>query len=243
MMNYRNVLCLLGIGLIGVGLCFADPASSASKDPALKEALQKLNGIIGAWRGTGQPRRGSNNGAWRENAEFVWDFTGDAPAIKYVVNDGKLTAMARMTYDAAAKKYVVQLERPDGTNETLAGNWDGGRLVCESDGEGEQQRLTITPLNEKRTLVLFESRPTPEGTFHRIAEVGYTRAGTRLALPGGGQPECIVTGGAASTPVMYKGKTYYVCCTGCKQAFEDDPEGIIADAEERIRKARESLGN
>ncbi|MCB9949391.1 MAG: YHS domain-containing protein [Planctomycetaceae bacterium] len=42
---------------------------------------------------------------------------------------------------------------------------------------------------------------------------------------------------------MYKGKTYYVCCTGCKQAFEDDPEGIIAAAEERIRKARESLGN
>ncbi len=24
-------------------------------------------------------------------------------------------------------------------------------------------------------------------------------------------------------------KTYYVCCTTCKQAFEDDPEGILAE--------------
>ncbi|MBV9126060.1 MAG: YHS domain-containing protein [Planctomycetes bacterium] len=48
--------------------------------------------------------------------------------------------------------------------------------------------------------------------------------------------ECIVTGGLGTIPVSYKGITYYVCCTGCKQAFEDNPEKILKEAAKR--KAR-----
>jgi YHS domain-containing protein len=39
--------------------------------------------------------------------------------------------------------------------------------------------------------------------------------------------------------VKYKGQTYYVCCTGCKQAFEDDPEGVIKEAAERRKRERD----
>ena len=53
----------------------------------------------------------------------------------------------------------------------------------------------------------------------------------------------MVTGGAASIPVSYKGKTYYVCCTGCKQAFDDDPEGILAEYESRLKQAREKAAS
>jgi len=28
---------------------------------------------------------------------------------------------------------------------------------------------------------------------------------------------------------MHEGKTWHVCCQGCRQAFENDPGGIIAD--------------
>ena len=29
----------------------------------------------------------------------------------------------------------------------------------------------------------------------------------------------------------YKGKTYYFCCTGCKVAFEKDPEKYLKEVE------------
>jgi YHS domain-containing protein len=38
--------------------------------------------------------------------------------------------------------------------------------------------------------------------------------------------------------VQYKGKTYYVCCTGCRDAFLDDPEGILEEYAERVAKRK-----
>ena len=38
--------------------------------------------------------------------------------------------------------------------------------------------------------------------------------------------ECIVTGGLGKIPVSYMGQTYYVCCTGCRDAFNENPAKI-----------------
>ena len=48
--------------------------------------------------------------------------------------------------------------------------------------------------------------------------------------------ECIVTGGAASIAVSFQGKTYYVCCSGCRDAFNEDPAKIIAAAAKAGKK-------
>jgi YHS domain-containing protein len=48
----------------------------------------------------------------------------------------------------------------------------------------------------------------------------------------------VVTGGAGTISVTHKGQTYYVCCTGCQQAFEDDPEGVLAEYAARLEKER-----
>ena len=45
--------------------------------------------------------------------------------------------------------------------------------------------------------------------------------------------ECIVSGGKGTIPVSYNGKTYYVCCSGCRDAFKDDPEKFIKEAEKK----------
>lgn len=217
-------------------------ADDATPDvAAAKTALQQFNELIGGWRGTGQPRRGSNAGAWQETAEFVWEFKGEVPAINYVVKDGKLATQGRITWDANAKSFQMEFVAPDNTTRAMTGTWDDGKIIFNSavDDGGEVHRLTITPLNEKRTLVLHEKKKETAAAFNRIAEVGYTREGTRLAISGSGQPECIVTGGLGTMTVSYMGKTYYVCCSGCKQAFEDDPAGIIAEAAERLKKEKE----
>src|SRR6478736_3694018 len=84
-------------------------------------------------------------------------------------------------------------------------------------------RISIRTVAEgDRLLILYERRVDGGDRFARIAEVGYTRVGSTFAK-GSGQPECVVTGGLGTIKVTYQGKTYYVCCTGCRDMFDDDP--------------------
>lgn len=234
----QNSLCLLLAMAICLSLAAAPETLTTEARREAKEALVDFNDLIGGWRGVGQPRRGSNQGAWRQNAEWVWDFKPDSVGVKYVVKDGKLVRTARVTWDAAAEQYVLELTTPQMQKRVYRGPRDGEQIVLTSapDDDGVTHRITITRLNEKRTLVLHEKQSTGQQSFFRVAEVGYTREGTRLATPGGGGPECIVTGGTGTMRVTHNGKTYYVCCTGCRQAFEADPDGIIAEAAARKKQ-------
>ncbi len=253
----HTVACGVVVGVLTLGAMFAflqrthsappmvSPAvvATSAKVPAdSKEALAKLNELIGEWRGVGMPRRGSRVGAWMESAEWVWDFKEKTPAVRYDIEKGKLLTSARLTWDAKDQKFHLKATLPDKASRQYQGDFDNaGKLVLESpaDKENTSYRITVTPLNEKRTLVLHEQR-TGEGFYRRIAEVGYTRAGTSLAVEGAGEIECIVTGGKGTIKVSFEGKTYYVCCSGCKQAFDDDPAGVVAAYKQKVadRKAK-----
>jgi YHS domain-containing protein len=89
--------------------------------------------------------------------------------------------------------------------------------------------------------VVYQSRLSAQHQFSLVAEVGYTRDGTRLAEEGSSGPECIVTGGKGTMTTIYKGKTYWFCCTGCRDAFIDDPDGVIAEAEQRAAKKKAAV--
>lgn len=225
---------LLFVPCLTLTLCAVEQTQKPEENPA-QTALAEFNDLIGGWRGIGQPQRGSARGAWKETADWAWSFENKEPALMYQVEDGKHLASVRLTYAPKEEQYRAKVTYADESTRNFAGKLDEKRLalISEPDKEAQTQRLTITQLNEKRTLVLLE-RSIAEDRYFRIAEVGYTREGTRLAISGANGPECVVTGGRATTPVSYKGKTYYVCCTGCKQAFEDDPEGIIAAYEEKL---------
>ena len=114
------------------------------------------------------------------------------------------------------------------------------RLVLESatKDQAEVHRVTLAILNENRVTLLLEKRPEQQSFYTRVAEIGYQRNGTRLAVAGNSGPECVVTGGLGTISVTYKGKTYYVCCTGCRDAFQDDPEGILADYQKRKKEEK-----
>jgi len=240
-------LCLAGVFVTqGIQIVAAEPmAKDDSKPPEstdAKAALAEFNDLIGEWRGVGMPKRGSRVGAWFESAEWIWDFAEKTPALRYDVEKGQLLESARLTWNPKEERFELKATLPDRSNREYAGRLDeAGKLILESpaDGEGVSHRITVTRLNEKRTLVLHETR-TGQGLYRRVAEVGYTREGTSLASAGAGELECIVTGGKGTIKVSYKGKTYYVCCTGCQQAFEDDPDGTIAAFEKKIaeRKAK-----
>lgn len=217
----------------------ADRSSGESRS-ASQEALSELNTLIGGWRGTGQPMRGSTKGSWTETAEWVWEIKKDHVGIRYAVTGGKLLSSALVTWDADEKKYLLEATLPDKSKRDYAGTLSGNKLTfeTEADQSGDVSQIVVTLLREDRTLVLFQNRRKDQTQFSRVAELGYTREGTKLAEETSAGPECIVTGGKGTMSTVYKGKTYYFCCTGCRDAFNDDPDTIIAQAEEKARKKK-----
>lgn len=241
----RNLAVLLAMipafeVLHGDDTAVKSPLSPEHSRQAAKEALEVFNPLVGGWRGVGQPQRNSNKGAWTETGEWVWEIKKDVVGLRYNVTDGKQLATALLTYDPVKKIYTLDATLPDKSSRRYEGKLVENKLVLESkaDDAGATHQLVLTRLNEKRTLVLFQSRKGAQTQFARVAEVGYTREGTKLAEEGVDGPECVVTGGKGTMQVQHKGKTYYVCCTGCRDAFLDDPEGILAEYAERVAKRK-----
>ena len=63
--------------------------------------------------------------------------------------------------------------------------------------------------------------------FTRLIEVGLTKDGESLASARAAhseRPKCIVTGGSATMSMSYQGRTFLICCTGCRDEFIENPE-------------------
>lgn len=231
-------ICCISPAVLGAALVIAPLLGLAEEEAkhAVPAAFESFRPLIGQWRGTGQVRRGSTRGAWQETAEWRYEFGEDRPRLVLDVSDGN--HVDRLVLRAKNAGLAAELVDIEGNSTPLSvEKADDKKVVFVEGGEDtSRRRLTLTTLNEKRTLLLIESARAGSDRFRRVAEVGYTREGTRLAGDSAGGPECIVTGGKGTIQVSYQGKTYYVCCTGCKQAFEADPEAILADAAERAAK-------
>jgi hypothetical protein len=229
-------LCgLLVLGALTLGV--AGDSTPLPQQTVIAE-LQPQQYLIGQWRGVGQVRRGSAQGAWQETGAAVWELTKDRTGIRWTATDGKLWKAALLTVQPGDRPLVLLLTLPDDAVREYRGQRDGDRLVFESaaDSRKEVHRATFTPLGENRVTVLFEKRGEQQSFYQRVAEIGFQRAGTRLAATDGNGPECVVTGGLGTIAVTHNGQTYYVCCTGCRDAFNDDPQGILAAWAERQRK-------
>lgn len=241
-----GLFLILVVGGWGVGQETASKsAAPAGAKSVAKEALTPFQDLVGGWNGTGQPKRNSAAGAWREKAEWRWKFSGEHVALEYAVEEGKLLKSAQMSFDPKSKALRLKTVELSTAKDQIVereyvGAPNGNKLVFDTptkDG-AEGRRITITRLNEKRMLVLFEQKGAGQNFFNRIAEVGYTREGTRLAESDQTGPECVVTGGAGTIKVSYKGETYWVCCTGCRDAFNDDPEGVLADYRKKLEERK-----
>lgn len=229
---------VLAISLTGSHADDDGVKSTGSKSPpdkatrsAIQEALSPFNSLIGGWRGVGQVRRGSTRGAWQETGTFIWKFSGGNVGIEYQVKDPKHVKTGLISWDPAKKHFTMNAVLADDSKQKFTGQFQKKvlTLMSESDSNGYVWRVSFRPLNEKRMLVTYERRKATASFYARVGEVGYTREGTRLAASDNTGPECVVTGGAGTIKVSHKGKTYYVCCSGCRDAFNDDPEAILED--------------
>lgn len=221
-------------------LCLLSADVEASSEPRseLIDALKPVGPLVGQWNGVAIPqdRESKRNRVfWREKSQWEWNF-GDTCGLRWTIDGGKQLKGGFLTFDPKKNHFRLELERVDRGKAVFTGDAREGRLELDGPVEdGKQQRLWIWLANENRFLYSIFERDEAKTRYTRVLDAGATRDGVTFAAGASG-PVCIVTGGRGTTALQYKGKTYYVCCTGCKQAFEDDPEGVIAEAKSKTEK-------
>ena len=236
---YAVILTLL---LVGADAPKPENTKSAQTP---KDALQPFNVLIGSWRGAGAPEGTQAErvaGAWSETAEWGWQFKDKDAWLAVNFDKGKhfTKGELRFTPEKDQPRFTLTLTAPDKSTATFVGKLtdkDKVLTLTRTDGPaGEEQRVVFNLLHHNRHLYRFETRPA--GTtvaFEKKWQVGATKEGVPFAdVPKG--PECIVSGGLGTMKVTYKGKEYYVCCSGCREEFKDNPEKYIKEFEEKAKK-------
>lgn len=253
----RTRLCAFAISC--VTLFVAGSPTIYEDDAERQKVIQALSGFssfVGEWRGVAQPKRGSSAGAWSEKCKVAWQFAEGGSGLVFRLDPGQqfrtLTLMVRDSGDTSAKQQILiaedsagqkfELSPEESTNDqTKSDDVSGVWSFATNSSQDAQRRCTIRAISEIRMTLLFEERASSTASWKRLSEIGLTRAGEKLAKGNTGGPQCIVTGGLGTIRVEHDGKAYYVCCEGCKQAFDADPAGTIQDYRDRLSK--ESSGS
>jgi hypothetical protein len=217
-------------------------ADASARVAADKQALAPWQAYVGQWRGVGQVRRGSSRGAWTETADWSWHFDNGRAELVAKLSDGKYFSQLQLQ-PGDAPDTLVLLATP--AKDALPAD-TAGPLRYEGSRTGDVLVLgaadTVDPLPARisirlvaggdRMVVLYERR-LGDDVYTRLGEVGATRVGSSFAATAASGPECVVTGGLGTIAVEYQGKKYFVCCSGCRELFDDDPAAVLADYRQR----------
>lgn len=234
-MNTRRAAGLLlgGMLLVGAAIGHARQQPSPADLAKSKKALQEVQDFIGVWNLEVRQKVDNKDVAVKEKVSWGWKFKGDDAWIVVEFADGKGKTFTRgdLRYLVAKKQYQLTLVAADKSEQVYVGTLKAGSLKLErSDAKtGDEYRLTIETLADGvRMQMKFEKQEGGKGAFASMVSMAGNKEGESIAGTKK-KPECIVTGGAATIAVTYNGKTYYVCCTGCRDAFNENPKKFVKD--------------
>jgi hypothetical protein len=209
----------------------------ARKTP--REAFRPLGDLIGAWRGTGEPKVKTDKlrDFWTEKLDWQWQFKGNDAWLKVSFDNAKNFTVGELRYLADKDLFEFTTLTPDKKKLTWQGSFKDKALTLERhDAEADQdQRLVFTLLHSNRFLYSYAIKDANKATFTNLYRVGVTKEGVPFA-GGDGKPECIVSGGLGTIAVRYMGQTYYVCCSGCRDEFNDNPKKYVDEYNAKKKK-------
>jgi hypothetical protein len=222
-------LAIVPVTVLGL---LATVSSSADKTEESKEALKALNEFVGQWKGNGEAKSGAT--IWKEQAEWSWDLKGEEPALKLTITGGKQLTEGTLKYLVDKKKYQLTAKTIDKKVQVYLGEIKAKKLTLVYDDPDTKDKYTIdmSTNNEGARFVYnvtMQKKGTGLGT--KVAVVGLTKEGAAFA--GGKKNECIITGGLGTIAVSYNGKTYYVCCSGCRDEFNANPKKYVDEFEKK----------
>jgi hypothetical protein len=228
---------LLALGFLLGLIALAVPATAADDDDdkaAAKEALKELQDFIGGWKGNGgpdKPRPGPRDTVWSEKVSWSWRFKGDDAWLTMAVKDGKVFKAGELRYLPDKKVYQMTVTDQDDKKLVFEGKLRGEVLTLERvdpDSKATQRITMNTAAEGVRFIYRVAHKDDGSTVWKKDYLVACTKEGESL-----GKAEkkniCVVSGGVGTMPVSYKGETYYVCCSGCADAFKENPEKYIAE--------------
>ena len=242
MRSHRVIIAVALSPLIfGAGLLMPT-AFGAGKGDDPKEALQELQDFIGGWKGTVDMKKKVDKGPqfWKENANWSWRFKGKDVWLSVDMPESKLFKSGEMRFISASGKYQLTLTDMKDQKAAYLGEMKKGSLIVErihpTSKDVEQIKLS-TAAGGVRLVQIFSVKLAERTLFTEQYKIAYTKEGESFGAAAGKKgPECVVTGGLGTMAVSFNGNTYYVCCTGCRDAFNENPAKIIA--EYKARKAK-----
>lgn len=207
-----------------------------------REALQPFNDLIGTWKATGTPegtQAEKQRGFWTETMTWGWQFKGKDAWLTVTLDKGKHFTRGELRHLPDKELYQLTLTTPTKEEVVFTGKLDDRRLTLarEDAKSRDTHHLILSLLHSNRFVYRYEVRPAGKTLFTRLYQVGATKEGEPFAS-GDGKPECIVSGGLGTMRVTHKGQTYYVCCSGCRDEFNADPEKYIKEFEEAKKKKK-----
>jgi YHS domain-containing protein len=226
-------------GLLGAVLGGGAAVAAGAEGREIPAPFVPFEHMIGTWKGQGIPTANRLKG-WPEKHMWAWKFAKGVPVGMSLVLEGDRTlTRAELTSDAAGKQYRLEGTGADGKAVAYVGTYDGTSrskmLTLDRVGDAPEgkERLVLWPYaNMIRYALWLEHQDPGAPQFKRVIEVGLTKEGEAFAAGGSAAdlPKCILTGGAASMTVSYQGKSYPICCSGCRDEFNEDPEKYVKKA-------------
>jgi YHS domain len=207
-------------------------ASHGPDQNAAKEALQELQDFVGVWKGNSTSER-DKTAIWKESMNWSWRFKGIDSLLILDAKDSHFLKSGELRYLTDKKIYQLTLVDKDDKSLKFQGTVKKGYLTLERVDQNTKEKQVLkwnTASAGDRLVATFSVMPQNRTVLNQVWQIGMTREGVTLAA-GKKRPECIVTGGLGTITVNYKGATYYVCCSGCRDAFNDDPQKYIKEYE------------
>jgi hypothetical protein len=229
---------LLICGVLLAPVVLLPVAQAGKKGDDAKEALQALQDFIGGWKGSGTSEKNKSE-IWKEAASWSWRFKGKDVLMTVDMSTSKLFKGGEMRFLTDSGKYQLTLTDKQDNKRVYEGVLKNNGLILERKndaGDTEQIKMKVVGGGD-RLVYDFWLRPEGRTLFNKQYQISYTKEGVTFGTAGDKKPECVVTGGLGTMAVSYMGQTYYVCCSGCRDAFNENPAKIIAEY-----KARKKAG-
>jgi hypothetical protein len=234
-----RLLPIAALPILVVATFVMSSASGAEKGDDPKEALQEIQEFIGGWKGSVD----KGTAAWKESANWSWRFANKGKDVYMTVDmpDSKVFKSGEMRFLSDKGKYQFTLTDKADKKATYVGELKKGALVLERvipETKATEQIKMNTAGGGVRLIYTFSKKGANSTLYAKDYQISYTKEGESFGVAAGQKgPECVVTGGLGTMQVSYMGTSYYVCCTGCRDAFNDNPVKIIAEY-----KARKAAG-
>jgi hypothetical protein len=210
------------------------------EEPGARSALQALNDFIGTWKGSGSPEKQQPlaRETWQEDVAWSWRFKGDDAWLTLTIKNGRYFKSGELRYLPDKKQYQLTAVDKSDQKVVFRGALKDSYLTLErkDTSAGQTQRLTMNSAGDGvRFIYRYAHKAEGRTLFTKDYVVACTKEGESLAGKEK-KVECPVSGGLGTMPVSYNGVTYYVCCSGCRDAFNENPAKYVKEFEAKKKK-------